>query len=181
MTLLVTSTGASGCGRLGFDTANSDNGLLGDDTGVSDAGGVLPTMNLVHKTDAPDWTPLTGPDLGLPYAVLTWVPSGPTFEFKLDAIGLDPGDTYVLLQYIDPWPGYPAVDIAPTATVAADGTLSIPWSSYELDRDLDATNGKVWLVPSSMVDTAADTMTTWDVAAILFEYDFIIYDDTDIP
>lgn len=173
----------AGCGRIGFDTALLvDNGPgPGGDASVpvlNDAG--LPTMNLVKKTGAPDWTPLTGPGLGSPYGVLTWQPSGPTFRFAFQASGLTPGDAYTLIQYIDPWPGNPATPIAVT-TVDAGGNVTIPWSSYELDRDLNTTNGKVWLVPSAFVDPAAQMLVMWDVTAILFELDFVIYDDTDVP
>jgi len=165
-----------GCGRVGFDAAalvTADSAPPADDAG-------LPTMPLVRKTDAPDWTPLSGPNLALPYGLLTWEPSGPAFRFRVDAWGLAPGDDYTLIQYVDPWPGVPATDIA-QATVDAAGTLIIPWSSYDLGRDLTTTNGKVWLVPSAMVDTAADRLLTWDVTAILFELDFVVYDDVDVP
>jgi hypothetical protein len=175
-TLLVWSAiplGASGCGRFGFETA-SDSGPFG---GV-EADAALPTMTLVRKTDAPDWTPLTGPNLGPPYGLLTWEPSGPTFRFQFEASGLPPGD-YSLVQYVDPWPGNPATAIA-SATVDGTGSLDIPWSSYELNRDLTSTTGKVWLVPSAFIDPTANIMLTWDVTAILFELDFVVYDDTDV-
>jgi hypothetical protein len=179
--LAIALAATSGCGRIGFGAAAMivDNGSGADGSVVlNDAG--LPTMTLVKKTGAPDWTPLTGPMLGLPYGVLTWEPSGPTFRMTLDVWGLSPGAAYTVVQYIDPWPGAPATDLA-AATVDGSGMVSIPWSSYELNRDLTTTTGKVWLVPSAFIDTAAHTMVTWDVTAILFESDFVIYDDTDVP
>jgi hypothetical protein len=169
---------ASGCGRLEFDAQ------VGGDSSVSSSDSplaldtALPTMAMVKKTDAPDWTPLTGPGLGLPYGILTWAPSGPMFRFRIDAWGLDPGASYTVIQFIDPWPGAPATDLA-TGIVDDAGSLMIPETAYELDRDLDTVNGKVWLVPSAFVDTTADMMVTWDVTSILFELDFVVYDDTD--
>jgi hypothetical protein len=180
-TMLVGTS--SGCGRFGFDASPllvddaSNAGAL--DGGTSDGATVL-TMPLVQKTDGPEWTPLTGPTLGLPYGILTWEPSGPTFRFRIDASGLIPGTAYTVVQYIDPWPGVPATDMA-ASTVDAAGELVIPWMSFELDRDLTTTNGKVWLVPSAMIDPVADRMVTWDVTANFFELDFVVYDDTDVP
>jgi hypothetical protein len=167
----------SACGRLSFDAVP----LVGDDA-PSDAprpDAALPSMALVKKTDAPDWTPLTGPGLGLPYGMLVWEPSGPNFRFNVEAWGLVPGEAYTLIQYIDPWPGNPATDLA-AATVDDTGYLAIA-GSYELGRDLTTTTGKVWLVPSAFIDTAMDRMVAWDVTAIFFELDFVVYDDTDVP
>ena len=172
----------AGCGRFGFDAVSrtGDDSVPGTDGSSPSEDAALPTVTLVKKTDAPDWTPLTGPGLGLPYGLLTWEPSGPTFSFRVDVSGLTPGNAYTLIQYNEPWPGAPATDLA-AATVDGTGALSIPWSSYELGRDLTATNGRLWLVPTSFIDTNADVMVTWDVTAILFELDFVIYDDTDVP
>jgi len=177
--------GASGCGRIGFEAmpgglSGGGDAAMADGSRPGGDAAALPTMTLVKKTDAPDWTPLTGPNLGLPYGSLTWEPSGPTFRFRVEAWGLDPGASFTLVQYIDPWPGIPATDLA-TATVDATGALVIPWSPYELDRDLTTTNGKLWLVPSAFIDAATDTMVTWDVTKILFELDFVVYDDTEVP
>jgi len=168
----------SGCGRFDFELQRDLDGGASDGVVLQpDAG--YPTMLLCKKTGAPDWIPLTGPALGYPYGTLTWVPSGPTFRFRVDAWGLAPGD-YTIVQYIDPYPGMPATDIA-SATVGADGVLTVPETSYELDRDLTTTNGKVWIVPSALVDTATDMFVAWDVTAIFFELDFVVYDDTDVP
>lgn len=169
---------AAGCGRVGFAEVSADGDASTSDSLVTlDAG--LATMTLVKKTGAPDWTPLTGPGLGTPYGVLTWVPSGPTFRFRIEAWGLDPGASLTVIQFIDPYPGAPAIDIA-AGVVDGAGNLVIPDTSFELDRDLDTVNGKVWLVPSLLVDTGADMFVAWDVNAILFELDFVVYDDTDI-
>jgi hypothetical protein len=181
LTLLVGA--ASGCGRLGFDAVSgsasaSDAGRSSPDSLLAaDAG--FPTMTLVKKTGAPDWTPLTGPGLALPYGVVTWAPSGPMFRFRIEAWGLDPGASITVIQYIDPYPGAPATDIA-AGIVDGAGYFVIPETAYELNRDLDTVNGKVWLVPSALVDTAADMFLAWDVTAILFELDFVVYDDTDV-
>jgi len=183
VTAAILAVAPPGCGRVGFDAerAVTGDGSPGDVTsGDTLPDAALPRMTLVKKTDAPDWTPLTGPVLGLPYGILTWEPSGPAFRFHVEAMGLAPGQDYTLVQYIDPWPGAPATDIG-AATVDSTGLLVIPWSSYELDRDLTTTTGKLWLVPSAMIDPVADVLLTWDVTAILFELDFVVYDDTDVP
>ena len=197
----VLATGLSlACGRIGYPLAAgmADGAAPGDapggaPDGAADASGVgdaappdidaaPPTarMELVSKSGPPDWTPLTGSSLGLPYGVLTWEPSGPAFRFTFEGWGLAPDADYVMVQYIDPYPGNPATDMA-TARSDAAGRVTVPWSSYELDRDLTTTNGKVWLVPSAMIDPAADRFVSWDVTAVLFELDFVVHDDTDVP
>jgi len=138
------------------------------------------TEPLILKSGEPDWLPLSGPGLGDPWGTFYYFPVGPTLIYSFDARGLDPGTTYSLISYTDPWPGVPAIELA-RGTPAADGTLVFAWAEYDIGRDLMEVSGKIWLINSAHLDVGAQRMTVWEPAGILFEDDTIIHDDTDVP
>jgi hypothetical protein len=158
------------------------------DAAVVDAGPCPPdcdmaaaaTELLILKTGEPDWLPLSGPGIGPPYGRFYYFASGPTFIYRFEALGLDPGTTYSLISYTDPWPGNPAIELARGAP-AGDGTLDFPWTEREMNRDLNDVAGKIWLINSAHLDVPGQVMTVWEPAGILFEDVFIDYDDTDVP
>ena len=166
--------------------AGADAGAL--DGGPPDAGPCPPacdmaaasTMTLVLKSGAPDWTPLSGPSLGPPWGTFRYFPSGPTFVYHFDAMGLAPGTRYSLISYTDPWPGTPAIELG-TRDAAGDGTIVFDWAERELDRDLADTSGKIWLIPAAHLDAPAQEMTIYEPATYLFEFASIAYDDVDVP
>ena len=84
------------------------------------------------------------------------------------------------MQYSDPWPGSPAEDIA-TVTTDSSGDTDIDWTSHEFDRDLLTGTSRMWFVSTTYVDRTDDTMVDIDYASFLFEYEPIMYDDTDVP
>lgn len=189
-----------GCGRVGYDLTQGNAETLDGggfatppdativDAALTDDGSILPPVDggtgmvtnlLVVKSGEPDWNILTGPDIGGAYATLTYLQSGPTFAFRLDAQGLPPSTAYLLVQFNDPWPGVPAEDIA--SVVSNDvGTITLDWSEYEFNRDMLTGEPKIWLVLEGDVDTSNDQFTSWSPNNYLFEVDFISYDDTDI-
>jgi hypothetical protein len=199
---------ALGCGRIGYDYDREFSASLDDGGSASldDAGGATPpdaaiidaarsddgslippadggtgmvTNLLVVKSGEPDWTVLSGPDIGGAYATLTYVQSGPTFQFRLDAQGLPANTDYLLVQFNDPWPGVPAEDIA-SVTSGNAGDITLDWTEYEFNRDLLSGEPKVWLVLAGHVDVVNDEFTTWSPTNYLFEVDFLSYDDTDL-
>ena len=102
------------------------------------------------------------------------------YSRQATAQGLEPNISYTLVQFNDPWPGAPAEDLA-TVMASPAGTVAIPTMDYELDRDLVGESGKMWLVPTTHIDRDGDVMLEFVVAAYLFEYEAIVYDDTDVP
>ncbi len=197
---IITVAMAFGCGRVGYNglSENAENGDGGPvDSGTSttppdsgpradastmppiDGGTGMATNLLVHKSGDPDWTILTGPQLGGAYATLTYWQSGPTFRFRIDAQSLPPNSTYVLVQFNDPWPGTPAEDLA-TVLTDVNGDIALGWTEYELNRDLLTGEPKIWLVPDGHVDTTQDQFTQYVPAEYLFETDLLSFDDTDI-
>lgn len=199
-TCLLAACCALGCGRIGYESlesseAREDGGGISTppdaaifDAARTDDGSLIPPIDggtgmitnlLVVKSGEPDWTILSGPKLGGAYATITYEQSGPTFRFRLDAEGLPPATSYLLVQFNDPWPGVPAEDIAAVTTDGA-GDVTLDWTEYEFNRDLLTGEPKIWLVLDGHVDTANDEFTSWSPNNYLFEVDFLSYDDTDL-
>jgi len=149
----------------------------------SPVGTAVSTEYLVKK-DGTTWDPITGPAsiMGTdtdPYGTLTYLAAGPEFVYKFETTdGLEASTSYTLVQYNDPWPGFPAEDLA-TVTTDGDGKAVLSWRSVDLGRDLSS--AKMWFVPTTFVDARDDEMTGWSTARFLLEYSGVTYDDTDIP
>ena len=101
---------------------------------------------------------------------------GPTFDFVFNAHGLEIETSYSLIYYADPWPGDNGALIA-SGTSNDEGDIHLAGSP---DLQMDLSNAKIWLVLSDDYDEATCAMTGWQPAEYLFEYDTILYDDTDV-
>ena len=153
-----------------------DNMITYDDTDV----GVL----CLDNKNPSSWVPILDGRLG----GLVYNLAGPQFEYSFLAHGLNPGITYSLIYYADPWPGS-----NPGALITSgmsDGTGGLALSgSVELNMNLpdpaDANyssyRAKIWLVPSNRYNATPRSITGWYPAEFLFELNGITYDDTDIP
>lgn len=138
---------------------------------------------LVSKTPSGAWPVIwTGA-----FGVLKYPSSGSTFDYEFDGHRLQPNTNYSLIYYADPWPGnYPGALIA-TGASNSKGDLQLS-GSVDLGMDLpdpaDAnspTGAKIWLLPSSNYDSSTHAVTAWNPSSYLFEYNLVLYDDTEVP
>ncbi len=105
------------------------------------------------------------------------------FSFVFNGHGLEAGMDYALIYYPDPWPGSGLICLGED-TADIDGNVHI---KNTVDTgDLPAMNdgnypdgAKIWLVLTSDVDCMTQAMIGWNPVEYLFEYDLIIFDDTD--
>lgn len=111
---------------------------------------------------------------------------GPTFDFVFNGHGLELGTNYSLIYYGDPWPGDNPGALMASGTSNDEGDIHLA-GSVDLGMDLpdpsDANyldGAKIWLVLSDDYDEATCRMTAWNPMEYLFEFDLIIYDDTDV-
>jgi len=124
------------------------------------------------------------------YAELTYNPSGPTFDWSLNVVGMSANAQYRLVYIPDPWPqgippSYNIKTEIKTFTTNSSGAYNGSGST-ELNLDLpdsrDSNYGinyaKVWIVPASIHDTYK--MTGWNQPATLFDTESVNYDDTDV-
>jgi len=178
----------------------------GDDEYVDASDAVTTTyfakLELDNK-DA-DWEPISEDDM---QATLTFDLVSPSFNYKLDAAGLQPSTAYSLIYYADKqdrfvdWGGAnPGVLIATGTSNSAGGLVIEGNKDIEMDLvDLtdwnanpdpdycDRNNGfdsyqlcsgaKIWLVPSSDYNVGTKKLTAWDPSEYLFETDLVGYDD----
>jgi hypothetical protein len=122
--------------------------------------------------------------------------SGDEFEFVFNGHGLDAGVDYTLIYYPDPWPGTGLLCLG-SGIANGGGEVHIA-GSYDTDGDLptdaddnsdpddttycnNVTGAKIWLIPTSDVNCAGQTMSAWNHATdiYLFEAELINFDDTD--
>ncbi len=105
------------------------------------------------------------------------------FNFVFNGHGLEIGLDYTLIYYPDPWPGSGLICLG-------DGIADIEGNVHIQNTvdtgDLPAMNdenypdgAKIWLVLTSDVDCMMQEMIGWNPGEYLFEYDLIIFDDTD--
>lgn len=108
--------------------------------------------------------------------------SGPTFDYVFNGHGLLPNTDYSLIYYADPWPGNNPGALIASGTSNDGGNIHLAGST-DLGMDLpdpddENDRAKIWLVLSNDYD-GAHSMTGWNPKEYLFEYDKIVYDDTD--
>jgi hypothetical protein len=142
-------------------------------------------MRLENKDG--NWNPILNDGI---YADLTYNPSGPTFDWTLNAVGLASNTQYRLVYIPDPWPqGIPPSYNIKTEIKTFTTDLSGAYSgsgSTELNLDLPdsrdtnyASNyAKVWIVLAGDHDTYK--MTAWNQPSYLFDTQSVNYDDTDV-
>ena len=107
--------------------------------------------------------------------------SGSELEFLFNGHGLETGYEYKLIYYPDPWPGNGLICLG-SGTANAEGDVHIKGSADtgDLPADYDENDGaKIWLVLADDVDCVNQKMIGWNPTEYLFEYDLIIFDDTD--
>jgi len=109
--------------------------------------------------------------------------SGPEFDFNFNGHGLEAGEGYCLIYYPDPWPGNDLICLG-SGIANKGGNVHIKGSvnTGDLPAEDDANvneGAKIWLVLSDDVDCDEQKMIGWDPTEYLFEYDLIIFDDTD--
>ena len=100
------------------------------------------------------------------------------FSFVFNGHGLEPGDAYELMNYVDPWPGTGSQLLA-SGVVNDDGDIHLAGSvdclkaydwSEEEDVDIEKVVGaKIWLVLADDFDEAGGVMAGWNPTDYLFE------------
>ncbi len=121
------------------------------------------------------------------WALLSYNPSGSTFDYELVAHCLQSNTSYSLIYYADPYPGDHPGALLGTFTTDATGMIHPTTGSVEINMDLPHTSdanypsgAKIWLVPSSDYDAVNHKIIGWSPTEYLFEHNLITYDDTDV-
>lgn len=99
--------------------------------------------------------------------------TGETFDFHLTGHALEPGVSYSLIYYPDPWPGS-GLEVLGEATADDEGNILIKGSADigQLPAEGDENEGaKIWLVLSD--DLGDGQMAGWTPSEYLFEYSLI--------
>jgi len=158
------------------------------------AGGYTAAVQLEDKD------PVTWAIIGLgtgKTGVLSYNPSGVTFNYRLDASGLEVSIAYSLIYYANPYPGNNPGALIGTGISGADGSLIITGIS-NLNKNLPTTpdanmlidhsappdlythpyGAKIWLVPTACY--SGTSVTVWSPTRFLFETDMLNYTDTDL-
>lgn len=132
-------------------------------------------MYLFEK-NATDWSIV---DDGA-WGKMRYTVEGPAFDFVFNGHGLEPGMSYTLIYYPDPWPGEGLICLG-QAAANEDGHVHIMGSPDigSLPIEADENDGaKIWLVLTDDVQ-CSNQMTGWTPEEYLFEYAFLTYKDTD--
>ncbi|MFC2063038.1 hypothetical protein ACFLS8_03760 [Chloroflexota bacterium] len=106
-----------------------------------------------------------------------------TFDFVFNGHDLEPGESYSLIYYPDPWPGTGLICLG-TAIADEEGNVHIKASvdTGNLPAEYDENEGaKIWLTLSGDIDIDSETssMIGWNPTEYLFEYDLINYNACD--
>lgn len=137
----------------------------------------------LYEKDPSDWSIVDGGAWGK----LTYK-NGTTFDFVFNGHGVTPRTSYSLIYYADPWGASPQGLFIGSSMSNKGGQIHVQ-GSPDLGTDLPMTHdinsgAKIWLVLSSHIVVNSDgtiSFTDWDATKYLFEYDLIIYDDTEVP
>jgi len=111
--------------------------------------------------------------------------SGLTFDYVFNGHGLIPGQTYTLIYFPDPWPGFGLIYLGSDTAKGRGGEVHIEGSLDTGDLpatyDANSLNGaRIWLVPSSDLcfrSRYGSLMIGWHPDQYLFEEDLILFDD----
>ena len=90
------------------------------------------------------------------------------FSFVFNGHGLEPGDEYELINYVDPWPGNDSLLLG-SGVVNEDGDIHIKDSVNCLRVAPDFEGAKIWLVLADDFDETAEAMVGWNPTEYLFE------------
>ncbi|RLJ10046.1 MAG: hypothetical protein DRP15_01375, partial [Candidatus Aenigmatarchaeota archaeon] len=144
---------------------------------VSGPGPDLPTMVTLDNKDPVTWKPINDEYS----AVLTFNPSGPTFNYELEGKVKQENTEYCLIYYADPWPGNHPGALIGKASSDADGKITMsgnPDLGIDMPDPADANNpagAKIWLVPCSNYNECGYNLTAWNPDEYLFEMRLIKY------
>lgn len=134
-------------------------------------------VRLTHKDGEPNWN-TTGEISDLTYTAM-----GDTFNYELDAVGLNAGTSYSLIYYADPWPGINGMVIDEfmadaNGCVLASGNIELNMNIPNSADENFGKGGKVWVVPSShLTDGNSMPMVSWDHTEYIYEYSEILTGD----
>lgn len=114
---------------------------------------------------------------------------GDNFDFTLHCHKLQPGMSYTLIYYPDPWPG---TNLICLGSGVANGGSNLNIFGFDLDigtslpAEYDANylpiypsgavGAKIWLVLTNDVDCANRVMIGWNPDSYLFEYNLINFE-----
>ena len=107
--------------------------------------------------------------------------SGSTFDFVFNGHGLEPGQSYTLIYYPDPWPGAGLICLgSDVACDLANVHIKASVDTGDLPIPTDENSGaKIWLILSDDYNTNTESWDAWNPTEYLFENNLITYDDTD--
>jgi len=132
----------------------------------------------LHEKDPGTWEIVDGGAWGK----MKYNLSESTFDFVFNGHDLEPGWSYTLIYYPDPWPGNNLICLGDgIANEEGDVHImgSVDTGALPTDEDTAPLGGaKIWLVLSDDVNCGMK-MTGWNPTEYLFEHDVITFDDTD--
>ena len=177
----------------------TDNGYSSCNVGANDVISTRYYGELLLENKNTDWAIIPSDNIE---ATLRYDLVSPTFDYELEAIGLQAGIEYVLIYYADQqnrftnWGGNnPGAEIVRFTTDAdgykfvsgsEDSVMSLPDSTdWNIDADYSVapdgyalhSGAKIWLVPSSDYDAGNKKLTAWYPTNYLFETDMMDYSD----
>lgn len=134
------------------------------------------------------------------YGVLTYNSSGISFDFTLNAQGLEDGVEYSLIYFANPYPGNnpgaliwatgPRTGTTISISGAANLGMNLP-TAPDTNQVVDHSGApdyyaapfnygaKIWLVPTECYDVSSKSVIVWSPDRFLFETGLINYIDTD--
>jgi hypothetical protein len=157
--------------------------------------GVVYLFQKTEPTEGGPWPIVQGGAWGMMRYTL-W---GETFNFHFKGRKLQPGVSYTLIYYPDPWPGNNLICLG-SGVANEDGNIRIADHNFDIQTSLPAPDvdanfapvypsgavgAKIWLVLSSDVDCEGDEqveppidpqMTGWNPDQYLFEYNLINFE-----
>ena len=92
------------------------------------------------------------------------------FSFVFNGHGLEPGASYELMNYVDPWPGNDSQLLA-SGVANGGGNIHLEGAVDCLRAPRDADGAKIWLVVADDFDEENELMVGWNPTEYLFEYD----------
>ena len=136
----------------------------------------------LHEKNPDTWD-IVGKDVDGAWGKMKYNLSCEEFNFVFNGHGLEPGQSYSLIYYPDPWPGSGLISLG-TAVADEEGNVHIKSSvmTGDLPAEYDENDGaKIWLTLSDDIDDESETtsMTGWNPTEYLFEHDLIKYDSHD--
>jgi hypothetical protein len=106
--------------------------------------------------------------------------SGAELEFHLRGKDLEPGGSYTLIYFPDPWPGNGLICLGSAAAndqgrLKIKGKAVVPALPIESDANYPC-GAKLWLVLTADVDCQGKMMTAWHPESYLFQGELISFD-----